>query len=222
MNSMNKFSLETDYYYGNFNELPDRTQTKTLSPNKYPESFSKVNNQQQSVLIEPSPVYSYERIYINVDSRDRNVTSYPYTNRYRVNIEPRLKNVKEVQLISAVIPNQNSILDNGYVVLNIEELNNIKMTSPGLSSAFGILHLKSPTSSNFIISELGCHLNTPTVFKQPKDISSLTISIHKPSGELFTFGEASGSVLPQFQHSFLLSFKTEVSDISRLNSRNVY
>lgn len=158
--------------------------------------------------------------YLNIDSRFRDVNTYPKVNSYKIQI-PTIKNVKIVKMISIILPNKNNVLNEGYLVMKIDEINGIQ-TNDNKGEAFSILHLKQPTSGGFIMAELGCSLNTATVFKIPTNLNTLTISFYTPDGTLFDFGEPDGNVSSEYQNSFILEITKEVVQNSIDNCDEVY
>lgn len=170
------------------------------------------------------PEYKERIDYVYVSSVDRDVTAYPKTNHYRINFD-NFKNVKSVTMVSATIPNQNSVLNNPLVLVQVEEINHIRFgTTCGINKGFSLLPLKGPTqaSDGFIVPELACNYNSPVYYRTPlAKLNSFTISLVDINGDLIDFGEAGGSVALKYQNAFMFKIVTmEVCD--QFNQSNVY
>ena len=80
----------------------------------------------------------YERIYVNVDSRQRSVNKYPESNSFRLNNSDKYTNVIYAKLLTAETPNTD---------YNVNEFNNhiIKMPT-NLGKDFYNILLRIETS----------------------------------------------------------------------------
>lgn len=206
---------------------------KTVQSN-YPYVHSKTANQQLSVDIEPDMKYKQYEYYISISSNNRDSSNYPLHYDYRVNLDQPYKNIKKIELISAILPNQPAassgvnILNESHLIIDIENLNYIEFPNNVGSASlkgFAILPLKPPTQSTggFINPELGCIYHKSRVFKTPlANLDHFAIKIRDNSGELYDFGEPTGSTDKSYQNH--LVFKVTVEEASRelLNQRNVY
>ncbi|CAK0778491.1 hypothetical protein CCP3SC1AL1_990006 [Gammaproteobacteria bacterium] len=214
--------------YSDDNKLAEHTENENkYELNKYNEVFNKQDK--LSLLQEPSIVYKKHCYYLNIDSQDRDVVAYPSVNNYSVTFAETYKNVTRVELVNANIPNQaasGSILNEGYLIIDIPELNNMEFTKTGQNKGFTILPLKNASSApdgGFIVPELSCMFNTPLILRTPiASLSRLNIKIKGRNGVLFNFGESGGSVLTKYQNCFTFKITTEEKDRSTLQYRNVY
>jgi hypothetical protein len=198
---------------------------KKTNETDYTAVYKNPNN--LSVEVENNIKYTTHIEHLCVDSKDRDTVSYPRVNEYKINLQTPYKNVKSIEMISAIIPNQaqtGSITDEPYLIIIIDELNNIQCTDNSTTGAFTILPLKAPTKSSggFIIPELGCMFKSPKIYRQPIYLKSLTIRICDKEGVPFNFGETPGSIVKAFQNSFVFKFIIEEKDRTELQNRNVY
>jgi len=193
----------------------------------YDEAFSRRGNVQLSVLQEQNIKYEQFDHYLAVSSGSRDEV-YPRHYDYRLSLENPYKNVRAVEMVSAIIPNQGdaSLSEEPFLSIDIDEINHIDFSSTKVShKAFAILPLKAPPriDGGFVVPELGAIYHTALIFKTPLAIlGSLTIKIRDIYGNLFTFGKPEGTFAKEFQHSFV--FKITVEDVARtpLKHRNVY
>lgn len=192
------------------------------------------DNRQLSLSSEPSIHYNNYEYYINISSNNRDSTNYPLHYDYRINFDFPYKNIKSIELISVILPNQTAtssggnILNEPYFIIDIDELNYIEFpnnTSSKALKGFGIIPLKGPTQTvgGFINPELGCIYNTSKIYKTPlASLNYLTIKIRDINGDLYDFGQTNGSTLKQYQNSFVFKITTEEVSRKILNHRNVF
>src|SRR4029079_1802362 len=133
--------------------------------------------------------YAYDIKYLTVNSASRG-PEYPKHYDYRLNLKNVYKNVKQVELASAILPNQPAtILDEPFLSIDIEELNYIDFSdTPTTHKAFAVLPLKPPTKATggFINPELGSIYHTALTFHKPlAKLSALTIKIRDMYGNLY-------------------------------------
>ena len=169
--------------------------------------------------------YEYEH-YVNVSSSNRDTSNYPLHYDYRINFDFPFKNVKKIELISAIIPNQpasvssGDILNESHLVVDLEEINYIEFPNNIGSNSlkgFAILPLKAPTkgTGGFINPELGCIYHKSKVFKTPlASLQHLTVKIRDYLGNLYDFGSTGGSSDKTLQNHFV--FKITCEEVSRI------
>lgn len=196
--------------------------------------YSKENNSRASVINEPSMEYMTHDSYISISSSNRDLDNYPLHYSYRINLDYPFKNVKKIEMISAILPNKpatvssGDILNEPYLIIDVEEFNYIEFPNNVGSSAlkgFSILPLKSPTKSSggFINPELGCIYHKSKIFREPvSSIRSITIKIRDHLGNLYDFGQSSGSSSKEYQNHFVFKITTEEVSRKKLEHRNVY
>ncbi len=205
----------------NYSNIPNESNNSTIYDINY-----KNDNSFLSVVEEKDIQYNvcYEK-YIQVCSNDRDTAIYPDSNHYKINFE-KIKNVVEIELVSVILPNQNGILDEPYVLLEIAELpSNIEFSSNNIKNAFAILPMKKPNkdTDSFIIPELGQNYRTPLKLKTPiASIQSFTISIKDLNGNLFDFGSDTPTPTKSLQNSFVFKIKRMEKDMKDINVRSVY
>jgi len=220
-------SLERDIY-----------NQRALASMRYPQVFQDApffQLPQQNLIINPAPIYLF------IDSRDRDRARYPNPNRYRIplvssdtesNIHTsgiRYKNICSISLLSAVVPNTNNILDELYVVLQIDEIDPMyDASNPSCSKAFTKLHFQEVCAgSTFLRLDKGVGDPLTKVFypKPLASLASLTISFRKHDGTLFNFGtDTSPPANPNqsLQNSLTFEIMTKVTDVTQaIGHRNI-
>ena len=89
-----------------------------------------------NVLPDPSSPFALRETYITIDSRDRDTTVWPSASYFQVRMEPdsgfagatlnrNYKNIKSIELVSAVYPNTNNVLKEMYLYLIIPEIDGV-------------------------------------------------------------------------------------------------
>lgn len=205
----------------NYSNLPNTSNNSNI----YDINYSN-NNSFLSINEEKDIHYNtcYEK-YVQICSNDRDTTIYPNPNNYKINFE-KIKNVIEIELVSVILPNQNNILDEPYVLLEITELpSNIEFSSNNIKNAFAILPMKKPNkdTGSFIIPELGQNYRTPLKLKTPiASLQSFTISVKDLNGNLFDFGTDTPTPTKSLQNSFVFKIKRMEKDMKDINARSVY
>ncbi len=151
--------------------------------------------------------------FLVVTSNDRNTDSFPLVCNYRIDLDKKFKNIKQVQLVHAIIPNAGNVLNEPYLLLKIEEFrNSLYSNNMHISECFQILPILSPTSGGDFI-----HIDTrkyqeSTVYFVPSPKASLgriSISITDSTGAFFDFGAPSGDTSKTFENTFILKVITE-------------
>lgn len=229
-NNLNDYSLK---FKGNLQIPDDYTKGYPTMDINYP-----INNNNQkkpiSVINEPDIIYTTHDEYISLSSSNRDSVNYPLHYNYRFKFDHPYKNVKKIELISAILPNKGSsssagdILNEPLIILDIDQLNFIEFPNNVGSqsiSAFSILPLKPSTKSTggFINPELGCMYNTSKIFKTPlASLDHFNIKLRNVNGDLYDFGQAVGSTDKEYQNHFV--FKITIEEASRkvLRHRNVF
>ena len=219
------------YDNGNNAEIASR-QTYTVNGN-FPEVYTNVSN--RSLIHEPVMDYTVYDHYISISSNNRDATSYPLHYDYRINLDYPIKNVRKIEMISAILPNQGAasssgnILNESHLIIDIDEINYIEFPNntgsvSGLKG-FSILPLKNPTKTTggFINPELGCIYHKSKVFKTPMaNLNHFSIKIRNYQGVLYDFGQANGSTDKEYQNHFVFKITSEEVNRNMLNHRNVY
>jgi len=190
---------------------------------------------QQNLILNPKPIYLF------IDSRDRDRNRYPNPNSYRIPLVSsdtesnfrttgtRYKNIYSISLLSAVVPNTNNVLDELYLVLQVDEIDPMyDASNPTCSRAFTKLHFSEVfTTGKFLRLDKGVGDPLTRVFypKPLASLSSLTISFRKYDGTLFNFGTDSSppaNPIQDFQNSLTFEIVTKITDINEaIGHRNI-
>jgi len=229
-NSNNMFkNYDIKYVGDNFNPNSINAQS-SLQMN----SSNQLSDTQLSIKQEPDMSYTEYESYISISSSNRDSINYPLHYDYRINLDFPYKNIKKIELISAILPNQaasssdGNILNEPYLTIDIDELNFIEYPNNVGSSAlkgFAILPLKpsTQTSGGFINPEMNVTYHKSKVYKTPlSSLSNFSIKIRNSVGELYDFGVLGGSTDKIYQNHFVFKITTQEVDRKILNIRNVY
>lgn len=217
----------TNYNVQYTNEFHPQSNRSNL-PKNFPMLPNNDINKHLSVSNEKNIKYTENINFISISSNNRNSTNYPLHYDYRINFDTPYKNVKSIEMISAIIPNQSAtdILNEPYLVVDIDELNCIEFPNVSIKSrGFAILPLKAATkgTGGFINPELGCIFRTANILKNPiANLSHMTIKIRDMDGNLYDFGQSNGSTAKAYQNAFVFKITTEETDTSSLQRRNVF
>lgn len=142
--------------------------------------------------MDPEFQFETERIYLFISSSMRNRSQYPDPSHFKIELSEPLRDIVSIELSSGVLPNQGNISGDGYLLLDIPELNHIRGADG--SRYFGILGLQnhpSPTKSYFNLDKSNTN-DMPIVFKPVKKrLDSLTLTLRHPDGSMVSFGDES-------------------------------
>lgn len=180
--------------------------------------------QQFSTQQEPNIEYDQVAYYLTVSSKDRDVDQYPNESSYVQNFQQEFKNIQSIELIQAIIPDKNNVTSEPYLLLKIEELEDVMVSvDRNISDSFAILQLCTPTiTGSFIQIDKRIHENVIKYFKTPKStLARMTIKVTDSDGNPFDFGGAS-SLSKQFQNIFIFKIVCMEKKRSTLSHRNVF
>lgn len=220
-NDINKI-LESNVYEHNQGNLSN-VNTNVNYTNAYTKEYSS-QEPGLSVVQESSIEYETKFNYLVISSKDRDITNYPKSNYYVINLETEYKNIASVSLVQAIIPDKNSVTSEPYLLLKINELDNVMDSNDrNISDAFAIIQLTPPTvSGTFIQNDSRIHESTVLHYKTHKaSLSKITISITDYQGIPFNFG-GDGTTTKDFQNTFVFKIVTVEKNRKVLQNRNVY
>jgi len=188
--------------------------------------YKNESNTQYSVSQEPDLQYEKKVHYLTISSKDRNITAYPNVNQYSIKFPNEFKNIHSIELIQAIIPDQNNVQDEPYLLLQIDEIQDVMVSNDkNISNSFAILQLAPPTrSGTFIQIDRRIHEYTVKYYDTPKAyLSKMTITILDSEGNPFDFGTDTPSPPNKtFQNTFIFKIVTLEKQRRVLNHRNVY
>lgn len=159
--------------------------------------------------------------YINVDSRDRDRAIWPFSSQFEVKLDPphpyrgaqiqrSFRNIISIELMNAVFPNTNKILDMQYLYLNIPEIDGIIDTTCNGRRFFAKL-LPQHAIGSFVYNyqDIGERAKKIYPFRGAR-LDKLTIELRDPTGALVHFGNDHGaSPNPLLQTSFAFKIVVE-------------
>ena len=186
--------------------------------------YAPQNNLPLSVIQEPDITYQTQEHYLVINSAYRNASTWPLHFSFRVDFDKIYKNIRSIEMISAVLPNTTNILNEQYIIFDIDEINFMDFIGSS-HKGFAVVPLKGPnqTSGGFINPEMGCSYKAKLTYREPKaSLSSLTVRTLDTNGNLYDFGQPDGSTDPSVQFSFTLKLITEEPNRKQLAYRNVY
>lgn len=176
-----------------------------------------------ATLIKPSKDLKKREFYVTIDSRDRDRSSWPLSSNFEVkcegpvgfrgaNLPRKFLNVRCVELISAIYPNSNDVLDELYLFLSIPEIDGVfEATSLEGSKALAKL-VPDKIHGGFIHAANNEYERPRKVFKSPGvRLDKLTIQFKKWNGNVFDFGidnAATSAPLNSVQTSITLKITT--------------
>lgn len=211
-------------YAKNSTIITEEFNKKNFEKNNYMNNFSKDFNRQLSVEQEDTIQYQKRNNYLTVCSRDRDIVQYPKSTHFIIDLNTEYRNITSIELITAIIPDQNGVQNEPYLLLNIKELDVLNdSNNKQISQSFAMLQLAQPTSpGTFIQIDKRTFENTILNFHTPKSrLSRMSISITDIDGNIFGFGGDS-TTNKSNQCTFVFKIVTLDTDRTLLNQRNVY
>lgn len=215
--------MEHNVYENNNGNLSN-INTNVNYTNDYQKAYSQDYNNSLSVVQESNIEYESKCNYLVISSKDRDIINYPKSNFYVVNLENEYKNISSVSLVQAIIPDKNSVTSEPYLLLKINELDNVMESNDRhISDAFAIIQLTPPTvTGTFIQNDSRIHESTVLHYKTHKaSLSKITISITDSDGTPFEFGGDSTRT-KAYQNTFVFKIVTIEKNRKVLQNRNVY
>jgi hypothetical protein len=167
----------------------------------------------------------YREYYVTVDSANRDRTIWTSTSQYEVKMQPSsgfqgatidraFKNVYSVEVINAIFPNQNNVLDEMYLYLCVPELNGLYESTNDVGNKALAQLVPDKVIGSFVYSVYDTEKHPRRYFPvEGARIDRMTIEFRKRDGALFNFGADTGSgspVLPLLQTS--VTFRVVVRD----------
>jgi hypothetical protein len=185
---------------------------------EFNQAFNAENNKKLSLDYEPNIEYEETVSYLVVSSKDRDVSQHPNVNHYMIDFPREFKNIKSIELIQAILPDQNDIKLEPYILLKIEELEDVMVSNDrNVSDAFAIIQISCPAiDGGFINMDTKIHEKTVKYFKTPKaSLSRMTVRVTDYAGALFDFGSATPGFSKEYQNTFV--FKVITLDRKRVS-----
>lgn len=223
-NIQNEFNRLGEHYNRYTRPSIDESNKFHYNSNDFKTVFSGNSNEQLSVSQEPDIKYKSRDNYLIVSSADRDVSTYPSSSNFVINLDKEYKNISSVELIQAIVPDQNSVTAEPYLLLKVKEFDNtMDSNNKQVYDSFAILQVCSPTvPGSFLQIDKRIFENVTLNYRTPKaNLSKLTISITDALGNIFDFG-GSGTTTKAYQSLFVFKITTLDTERTSLNARNVY
>jgi hypothetical protein len=221
---MNQQNKNAEHYVRYQDHSLMESNTNNYKENNYSNAFNNDFNRQLSVSQEPNIQYYKKDYYLVVSSKDRDIVKYPSSSQFSLRLPKEYKNIHSVELIQAIIPDKNNVMNEPYLVLTIEELvDTMESSDANISDSFAILMLNPPVSSGTFISiDNRIHENTVLNYTTPKaSLSKMTIKLTDFDGSIFSFG-GNGSLTKDTQILFVFKITQLEKKRDPLNNRKVY
>ncbi len=215
---------QSEFYNRNTRINTEEANKRRFEQNNYTNNFSENANRQFSVEQEPSIEYKKRNNYLTICSKDRDLTVYPKSTQFVIDLNKEYRNITSIELITAIIPDQGSVQQEPFLLLNIKELDVLNdSNNKQISDSFAMLQLTPPTvSGTFIQIDKRTFENTTLEYHTPKSrLSRMSISITDLDGSIFNFG-GDGTIDKDYQCVFVFKIITLDTDRGSLNQRNVY
>ena len=146
--------------------------------------------------------------FVTIDSRDRDRRSWPLSSHFEVKCEPpdnftgaslnrKFLNVRCIELVSAIFPNTNDVLNEMYLYLTIPEIDgSFEATNLEGMKAFAKL-IPGCVHGNYVHAKVEEYDRPRKVFKtQGVRLDKLTIQFKKWNGKIFDFGQDNANPSP--------------------------
>lgn len=220
------------YYHNTF--LENERHEELTSHMQYPDNYQNtkfLQAPQKNLILNPD-----ER-FLSIDSSDRDRSKYPNPFKYTIRMEGsqdnenvtgrRYKNVHSIELISALLPNLPEIVEEMYIILEIEELEDVGYDSSNqaLRKAFSKIVVCDCLLNNFLI--LDGDNSRPLIrvfYPSPRaSIDRMTITLRKPDGTMFTAVDnpPDQPVKKEVQNSFTFKIIEKIVDTTPIGHRNI-
>lgn len=162
---------------------------------------------------------SQERNYIFISSSDRDISKYPSTSDFRIDLPSAYQGIESIELAAGTIPNVDNVSEDAYMYLWIDELNHI--TTSRNEKYFGVLSLQSGNSPNFYNLDKSSTNSMPNKFMPEKSkLNSLHIRVLHPDRTVANFGtDIPGNPI---NFDIQTSFTFEIRTRSRKRAKNLY
>lgn len=206
-----------------------RINTEEYNKNQYTANdfnsvFSNNSNKQLSLQQEPDITYNNRENYLVVSSADRDTTTYPSSSNFVIQLEKEYKNITSIELIQAIVPDQNAVTAEPYLLLKVKEFDDtMDSNNKPISDSFAILQVCQPTvPGSFLQIDKRIFENVTLNYRTPKaNLSKISVQITDASGNIFDFG-GSGTTTKAYQCLFIFKITTSDSNRNIINNRNIY
>lgn len=215
---------QSEFYNKNTRINTEEANKKRFEQNNYTNNFSESANRQFSVEQEENIEYKKRNNYLTICSKDRDLTVYPKSSDFVVDLQREYRNITSIELITAIIPDKNNVQSEPFLLLNVKELDVLNdSNNKQISDSFAMLQLTPPTViDTFIQIDKRTFENTTLNFHTPKSrLSRMSISVTDLDGNIFSFG-GDNTTNKANQCFFVFKIVTLDTDRSSLNQRNVY
>lgn len=138
--------------------------------------------------------------FVTVDSSDRDRTVWPSTSRFQVKMQPdpafagatverAFRNVESIEVVDAIFPNTNSVVDTRYLFLVVPEVDGVYEATSATGSRSLAKLVPKRLLGSFVQCDFGSDPRPRRVFPfEGARIDQLTLEFRTNSGTLFSFG----------------------------------
>lgn len=159
--------------------------------------------------------------YVTISSGGRDTSKYPLHFDYKVDFQIPFRNIRSVEIVSCVIPDE-SVTTEPVVIFNIDELNFMSfISSSGYKNIFAAFPISEPNAQNH--SFINLKAQGPTIkYRTPlASLSSATVKLYNVDYQPLTFGVPAGSISKALQHTFVLKVSVEESSTKPIEFRKL-
>jgi Zn-dependent M16 (insulinase) family peptidase len=207
-----------EHYIRYNTNVVEQSNKSEYNKNDYSQVF---DNKQLSVV---DIDYSKQVDYLVVNSGSRDPVLFPNSCNFILDLNDEFKNISQMELIQAIIPDKNNVQTQPYLLLKIKELQNTMSSNDrNISESFAIIQLAPPTLAGTFIQcdkRINEYVKFHNKSKKP-NLKRMSISVTDPLGTVFDFG-ANGSLDPIYQTTFVFKITTEEKNRSVLNQRSAF
>jgi hypothetical protein len=136
---------QSEFYNKNTRINTEEANKKRFEQNNYTNNFSESANRQFSVEQEENIEYKKRNNYLTICSKDRDLTVYPKSSDFVVDLQREYRNITSIELITAIIPDKNNVQSEPFLLLNVKELDVLNdSNNKQISDSFAMLQLTPP------------------------------------------------------------------------------
>ncbi len=144
--------------------------------------------------------------FVSICSKDRDRNKYPSTSQFTIVLPHAIRNVVSIELVDSVIPNTNSVTNEPYLALAVQELEGaIESLDASLSRAVALLYTANVEHINpFIHTRQSSGIAVKYYNTVKSSLGKFSVSVLDEEGLVFDFGaDNGGSILKTVQTTFI-------------------
>lgn len=176
-----------------------------------------------SLLHEKNIQYESKVDYLHVSSAERDPLRFPDVNNYTVYFDREFKNVKSIELIQSIIPATNSVANEPFLVLKINEVEHTMYSKNALiDGSFAILQMATPVNGWVQIRKDIHEIVVKNYITPLSSLTKFSIGIYKKDNTLFDFGTDTDPIDLDLQNHFVFKITTVEKSRQDINYRATF